>query len=267
MIRFSANLGLLFTEAPILERFQRAADAGFRVVEVWSPLDTGLAEAIERAGVELLQFNLEMGDLQAGDRGFLCLPDQIERFRAGFELAIQYARQLGVRQLNCLAGNRIEGYSLEAQMACMKDNLEWLHPQLEANDLTLTLEPVSRFHSPHFILSRASEWFAFVDELGLERIRVLYDLFHAQLEEGNLTATMRENLSLIGHIHVADAPDRHQPGTGEIDYDFVFAELESMGYEGYVGLEYIPLGSTEESLSWLPAQSRVQTFASELRFR
>lgn len=267
MIRFSVNLGLLFTEVPILERFHKAADSGFRVVEIWSPLDEGLAEAIKKAGVELLQFNLEMGDLQAGDRGFLCLPDQIERFRAGFELAVQYARHLGVRQLNCLAGNRLEGYALKAQLACMKDNLEWLHPQLEANDLTLTIEPVSRFHSPDYILSRPREWFSFVRELGLVRIKVLYDLFHAQVEEGNLTTTIRENLPLIGHIHIADAPGRHQPGTGEIDYAYVLAEIDAMGYEGYVGLEYIPLGSTEASLGWLPVDGRVQAHTSELRLR
>jgi hydroxypyruvate isomerase len=266
MIKFSANLGMLFAEVPILERFQRAADAGFAVVEIWSPLDEGLAEAIDEAGVELLQFNLDMGDMQAGDRGLMCLPDKVERFRAGFELAIRYTKELGVERLNCLVGNRMAGFTHEEQLACMAENLQWLHPQLEANDLTLTIEPLSSFHSPNYMLTPPSKCFSFVRDGKLGRIKILYDIFHAQIDEGNLLTTMRQNLDLIEHIHIADAPDRHQPGTGEIDYGYLLPEIEAMGYDGYIGLEYAPLGTTEESLDWLPLDARIQARASDIKF-
>jgi hydroxypyruvate isomerase len=266
MIKFAANLSMLFPEVPLLERFQKAADAGFRVVEIWSPLDEGLAEAKKNAGVELLQFNLDEGDESAGERGFLSIPDQQQRFRSGFKNAIRYADKLNVQQFNCLTGNREPAYSWEAQMACMRENLEWLYPQLEANDLRLNIEPLNLFSSPYYLLPWPKELFSILKALELPRIGVQYDLFHAQLMEGNLIATMRENLSLIGHIQIADAPGRHQPGTGAIDYRFVLAEIDAMGYEGFIGIEYVPLGLTVESLSWLPVGSRVQTRARDLKF-
>ena len=261
MIRLAASLGLLFQEVPILERFRRAAEAGFSVVEMWTPFSLPLDElfgAKETAGVTLLQFNLDMGDVPAGERGFLSLPDQKERFRSGFDLALQYARRLEVRQLHCLTGNRMPGFSREDQLACMRDHLEWLVPQLETNDLHLNIEPLNTFESPDYLFSRPSTLFATLRALDLPRIGVTYDLYHAQLMEGNLASTLRENLPLVGHIQVADVPGRHQPGTGEINYPFVFSEIEALGYEGFVSLEYIPLGSTEESLAWLPPESRVR---------
>jgi hydroxypyruvate isomerase len=267
MIRFAVNLGTLFTEVPLIERFQRAADAGFRVVEIWSPIEVEpqeLARAQKEAGLELLQFNLDVGDLAAGDRGLLVLPHQKERFRLGFEKAIQLARLLGARQFNCLAGNRDPAYSQEEQLACLRENLEWLHPRLEASDLHLNIEPLSGFHSPDYLFTRSRDLFPLLGELGLPRIGVQYDVFHMQLTEGNLVTTMRHNLSLIGHIQIADAPNRHQPGTGEINYRYVLAEIEAMGYDKFVSLEYDPLDSTEESLAWLPVECRVQARASDL---
>ncbi len=267
MIKFTANLGTLFTEVPIEERFQKAADAGFRVVEIWSPIEVEppeLSKIIKDTGIELLQFNLDMGDLEAGDRGLLALPDQKERFRSGFDKVIPLAGFLGARQFNCPAGNRVAAYSREEQLACMRENLEWLHPQLETHDLYLNVEPLSAFQSPDYFFGRPSELFSILREFGLPRIGVQYDLFHAQLMEGNLVTTLRENISLIGHIQVADAPDRHQPGTGEINYRYVLAEIEALGYDKYVGLEYEPLGSTDESLDWLPVECRVQAQARDL---
>jgi hydroxypyruvate isomerase len=267
MIKFAANLAMLFNNVPLAERFRKAADSGFRVVEIWSPVEVHpkkLAEIIKDTGIELLQFNLDIGDLQAGDRGLLALPDQKERFRSGFERLIPLAGLFGARQFNGHVGNRVPACSLEEQLACMRENLEWLHPQLEAHDLYLNIEPLSEFHSPNYLFPRSRELFSALREFGLARIGVQYDLFHAQLMEGNLLTTLRENLSLMGHIQVADAPDRHQPGTGEINYRNVLAEIEALGYDKYVGLEYDPLGSTEESLDWLPVECRVQARARDL---
>ena len=267
MIKFTASLGTLFNEVPLAERFQKAADAGFRVVEIWSPIEVPspeLSKILRDTGIELLQFNLDMGDLQAGDRGLLALPDQKERFRSGFDMVVPLAGFLGARQFNGHVGNRVAAYSMEEQLACMRENLEWLHPQLEAHDLYLNIEPLSEFHSPKYLFKRSRDLFSALREFDLPRIGVQYDLFHAQLMEGNLVTTLRENLSRIGHIQVADAPDRHQPGTGEINYRYVLAEIEALGYEKYVGLEYEPLGSTDESLDWLPVECRVQAQARDL---
>jgi len=269
LIKLVASLGLLFKEVPLLERFGRAAAAGFSVVEMWTPFDLPLDKLVrakEKAGVSLLQFNLDMGDVPAGERGFLSLPDQKERFRSGFDLALKYARQLNVRQLHCLTGNRLPGFSRKDQLTCLRDNLEWLVPRLETNDLYLNIEPLNAFESPDYLISRPSNLFAILRGLDLPRVGVLYDLYHAQLMEGNLVSTLRENLALVGHIQVADVPDRHQPGTGEINFPFVFSEIEAVGYEGFVSLEYIPIGSTEESLAWLPRESRVTIELPDLAF-
>ena len=247
-----------------MERFQKAAAAGFRVVEVSYPLDEESTKAKEDAGVDLLQFNLDMGDLEAGDRGLLSLPNHKESFRSNFGDSLKHADRLNVRQLNCLPGNRDTAYSAEDQLACLRENLEWVHPQLEASDLYLNVEPLSSYHGPHFLFARPSDVFSILTELDLPGIGVQYDLFHMQLMEGNLITTIRENLSLIGHIQIADVPDRHQPGTGEINYRYVLGEIEAMGYVKYVSLEYTPLGSTEESLGWLPVEYRVQARASDL---
>ena len=268
MLKFAANLALLFPKAPLLERFQKAADAGFRVVEMWVPFEFALkelAQAREEAGVQLLQFNLDMGDYASGERGLLSHPDQKGRFRAGFELALEYARRLGVRQFNCLAGNRVTDYSKDEQLACMKENLEWVVPHLEANDMVLNIEPLDAFYNPDYLFTRSRELFPLLRELGLPGIGVLYDIFRAQLMEGNLVTTMRENLPLIGHIQIADVPGRHQPGTGEINFRYVLAAIEAMGYDKFVSLEYAPLGSTEESLAWLPVECRVTARADDLQ--
>jgi hydroxypyruvate isomerase len=267
MLKVVASLGLLFNESPLPERFGRAAAAGFRTLEMWCPFEwpaDELAKVARRAGVELLQFNLDMGDVPGGDRGFLAHPEARERFRSGFELALRYAEKLGVRQLHSLSGNRMDGVAQQDQLACMRDNLEWLAPQLKEHDLRLNIEPLNAFESPKYLFPRPGDLFSALKDWDLPRIGVTYDLYHAQLMEGNLVGTLRQNLPLVGHIQVADAPDRHQPGTGEINFPYIFAQLEALEYARFVSLEYVPLGSTEDSLSWLPRESRVAMRAEDI---
>lgn len=267
MIRFSANLGLLFADVPLPQRFAKAAEAGFRVVEIWSPYLNAmddLVSAKNAARVNIVQFNMDRIDLRGGERGTAAIPEFTPRFRADVELAVESAHRLGAERFNVLVGNRVEGHSREAQLDCLKDNLRWAHALLEQHALALVIEPLCLQLNPHYLLPRPSEMFALVRELNLPRLKVQYDLFHAQMAEGNLTATLKENLALIGNVQVADAPGRHQPGTGEINYRFVLSELEALGYAGHVSAEYIPLGSTEESLAWLPRECRVEASASAL---
>jgi hydroxypyruvate isomerase len=268
MIRFSANLGLLFADAPLPQRFSRAAEAGFRTVEIWSPyLDSmdDLVKAKDAAGVEIVQFNMDRIDLRGGERGTAAIPEYTPRFRADAELAIETAKRLGARRFNALVGNRSEAHSREAQIDCLKENLRWAHALLAQHDLTLVIEPLCLQLNPHYLLPRPDEVFALVRELNLPHLKVQYDLFHAQMAEGNLTATLKENLPLIGNIQVADAPGRHQPGTGEINYRFVLGEIEALGYAGHVALEFIPSGTMDEALAWLPREHRAEGQAGALK--
>jgi hydroxypyruvate isomerase len=251
----------------LLGRLETAAQAGFRVVEIWmfenvSPKD--LAQALQTAGLQLLQFNLHAGDFFAGEMGVMSLPDRVDEFRSNFEQEVGYAEIVGVRQFNGILGNRSPDYTVEEQLACARQNLEWAHPILEAHDLKINIELLGPAVAPNYLLTRSRDLFVFLQELDLPRIGVQYDLFHMQLLEGNLVTTMRENLARVGHIQIADVPDRHQPGTGEINYRYVFGELEKMGYNGFISLEYKPLGSIEESLAWLPVDCRVQGRAADL---
>jgi len=268
MLRFAANLGLLFADVPLPDRFGKAAEAGFRVVEIWSPyLDPidDLDSAKDAAGIEIVQFNMDRIDLRGGERGTLSIPDQAHRFRADVQLAVETTSRLGARRFNTLIGNRSPAHAREAQIECLKDNLRWAQSVLDKHDLQLVVEPLCLQLNPNYLMPRPAELFALLRELNLPRVKVQYDLFHAQMSEGNLITTLRENISLIGNIQIADAPDRHQPGTGEINYRAVLGAIEALGYPGYVGLEYIPIGTVEESLAWLPRECRVEAQAGVLR--
>jgi hydroxypyruvate isomerase len=269
MLRFSANLGLLYADVPLVERFQKAADAGFRVVEIWfthlENLDA-VVNAKNVAGVEILQFNMDRIDFANGERGTLSIPDQAHRFRADLEIAIETARRLGARQFNALVGNQSSTATREQQLACLQDNLRWAATRLAGTNLRLVVEPLSAVINPGYLITRPRELLGIIRGIGSPKVAVLYDIFHAQMGEGNLVTTIREHLPWIGHIQAADAPGRHQPGTGEINYPFVLTEIEAMGYEGHIGLEYRPRGTTDESLAWLPREGRVTTNASALRW-
>lgn len=256
MLRFVANLGMFFTDSPLLGRIRLAAEAGFRVVEIWMPDEvepSQIARAATAAGVGILQFNLALGDYFGGERGLLALPGREAAFRESITDALRYADLLGARQVNCLAGNRLPDMDLQAQLDCLAANLTWATPILERHDLRLNIEPLSEPANPHYLFHRPHDLFALLDGLDLSHVGVQYDLYHAQLAEGNLVATLRQHIGRIGHIQAADAPDRHQPGTGEINFRYVFGQIEALGYAGHIGLEYAPTGSTVDSLRWLPA--------------
>lgn len=267
MLRFLVNTEMLFTETPWLERCRKAAEAGFRAVEIWVPYRVEveeLARAATRAGVELIQFNMAVGDMAKGERGMLALPSRRDEFRAAFRRDLETGKRLGVRQFNCPCGNRVPAYSDDEHLACMRDNLEWAAPQLQTAGLRVNIEPLNSFQNPLYLMPRAVPLFGLLREWKVPNVGVQLDLFHSQLMEGNLVNTLRANLDLIGHIQVADAPDRHEPGTGEINYRFVFRELDKMEYKGFVSLEYAPSGATEESLRWLPRACRVEASPEQL---
>ena len=259
MPKFAANLSMLFTERPFLDRFERAARAGFTAVEFLFPYEHTVAEIRNRLianRLELVLHNLPAGDWAAGERGIACLPDRVAEFREGVATAIEYATALGVPRLNCLAGKVPSGHSDEAIRSTFVENLRFAAKALKEVKITLLIEPVNTFDIPGFYLSRTAQALAIADEVGSDNLRVQYDIYHAQRMEGELIATMQAQLARIGHIQLADNPGRHEPGTGEINYTQVFAALDRIGYDGWIGCEYKPATTTEAGLRWLESARR-----------
>ena len=253
MPRFAANLTMLFTEVPFLDRFERAARAGFQAVEFLFPY-AHPAEEIRRRLDEhrlaLVLHNLPAGDWDAGERGIACLPDRVDEFRAGVATAIAYAKALGVTQLNCLAGKAPAGADPALLHRTLVANLRFAADALRRADLKLLVEPINTFDIPGFFVNRTAQALAIIDEVGADNLFLQYDLYHAQRMEGELAATLEKHLARIAHVQLADNPGRHEPGSGEINYPFIFAHLDRIGYRGWVGCEYKPATTTEAGLHW-----------------
>ncbi len=253
MPRFAANLTMLFNEVPFLDRFERAARAGFKAVEFLFPYAYDAAEIRQRLdahGLQLVLHNLPAGDWDAGERGIACHPDRVSEFRAGVERAISYAKALGVGQLNCLAGKAPPGVSDALLRQTLVGNLAFAAAALEKAGIKLLIEPINSFDIPGFYLTRTGQAIALLDEVGSSNGYVQYDIYHAQRMEGELAATMQKHLARIAHIQLADNPGRNEPGTGEINYAFLFRHLDRIGYAGWIGCEYKPAGATEAGLGW-----------------
>lgn len=268
MPRFAVNCSMLFTEAPLLERFARARAAGFDAVECWWPAGTDLdafAAAIEGAGVRLVLLNLDAGDMPAGDRGLLNDPAAEDRIRANLDTTLALAGRLGCSLLNALPGNLRPDEPRAAQVARVRERLRWMAPRAAAAGATLLVEAINHFDSPQYLFTRTPDVLETLDAVGAPNVKYQYDVYHLQRTEGNLIETLRANLDRIGHIQIADAPERHQPGTGEINYRRVLRTLDELGYDGYVGLEYKPPGPTEASFDWLPPNRGGQIGADALR--
>jgi hydroxypyruvate isomerase len=259
-MRFSANISILFKEAPFLERFGRARDAGFSAVEFWwsSDEDPGQVEkAIKDAGVEVALFNFDAGDMAAGDRGLAGDPERQRQFRDNVPVALELARSLGCKRMNALVGHRVPGMEGDDQLALARESVRFAARKAEAADVTVMVEAVNTFENGPYLLYTTEQVVGFVRDVGRENVRVQHDFYHMQRMEGNLVANLREHFAWIGHVQIADSPGRGEPGTGEIHYPFVLGELERLGYDGYVGLEYNPQAeTTEESLAWLPGELR-----------
>jgi len=256
MPKFAANLTMLFTEVPFLDRFARARQAGFDAVEFLFPYAFEAAEIRRRLddnGLQLVLHNLPAGDWDAGERGIACLPGRSDEFRAGVARAITYAQTLGVGQLNCLAGKRPAGVTEADARRTLVDNLRFAASELKTAGLCLLIEPINSFDIPGFYLNRTAQALAILDEVGADNAFVQYDIYHAQRMEGELAATLQQHLTRIGHVQLADNPGRNEPGTGEINYAFLFAHLDRIGYAGWVGCEYKPATTTEAGLGWRSA--------------
>lgn len=256
MPKFAANLSMLFTEFDFLERFEQAAQAGFRGVEYLFPYDFDtetIKSKLEENNLEQVLFNLPAGDWDAGDRGIAVDQNRIEEFQLGVAKAIEYAKVLGNTQVNCLAGIVPPGVTQQDAHTTFVINLRYAAQQLEAAGITLVIEAINTRDIPGFFLNTTEQAQSVIAEVGSDNVFVQYDIYHMQIMEGDLSPTIANNLPNIAHIQLADNPGRHEPGTGEINYDFLLPHIDELGYQGWIGCEYKPKAGTHQGLSWLNA--------------
>jgi hydroxypyruvate isomerase len=254
MPKLAANLTTLFTDVPLLERFARARAAGFRYVEVLFPYDVEVEAVAEQAranGLQIVLFNFAAGDRGAGDRGITSHPARMEEYRAEGETVIGWAKTLNCPRMHSMAGLRLKDVPIEEQWSTFVENARYAGHALAEHGLTLMVEPLNDRDNPGYFFVGSAMALRLVSEVGLPNVKFQYDIYHMQRGEGELALTIERNLGKIGHIQIADNPGRHQPGTGEINYPFLFKHLDKIGYDGFVSLEYQPLGTTEESLAWI----------------
>jgi len=254
MPKLAANLSLLYPQLPFPDRFAAAAKAGFRYVEYQFPYAFGsakeIAERASSAGVEVVLHNLPAGDAAKGDRGISCQPERVNEFREGVDRAIEYARAAGCPRLNALAGIPSQGLSREKARQTLIENLRYAAEKLQAAGLTLLTEPCNPRTIPGFFLNSSKEGIEVIDAVGAGNLLLQYDVFHMQIVEGDLARTIERLLARIGHIQIADVPERNEPGTGEINFPWLLAHIDRLGYQGWIGAEYIPKGDTDEGLTW-----------------
>jgi hydroxypyruvate isomerase len=253
MPRFAANLTMLFNEVPFMERFAAARAAGFDAVEYLFPYAHAkeeLADALKKNNLVQVLHNLPAGNWDAGDRGVACDPARVAEFRDGVPRAIEYANALGCPQVNCLAGKVPAGVSADQARATLIENLQYAAPLLKKAGIRLLIEPINHFDIPGFFLTRTDQALAIIDDVDSDNLFVQYDIYHAQRMEGELANTLKNHLANIGHIQLADNPGRNEPGTGEINYAWLFKHIDAIGYTGWIGCEYKPKATTVAGLGW-----------------
>lgn len=258
MPKFCANLSMLFNEHAFLGRFAAAAGAGFSGVEFLFPYGLDKSDIRQRLsdnGLTQVLFNLPPGDWEKGERGIASHPDRVGEFRDGVSLALEYATALGCKRLNCLAGIAPQGVERKQAWETLVANADYAAAALEREGIMLVVEPINCYDMPGFFLNRSAEGIAMMDACKSKNIKLQYDIYHMQRMEGELAATLSRLLPRIGHIQIADTPGRNEPGSGEINYPFLFRHLDSIGYAGWVGCEYRPKTGTVEGLAWLRAAS------------
>ncbi len=269
MPRFAANLTMMFTERPFMDRFAAAREAGFEAVEFLFPYAfeaERIADALEANELELVLHNLPAGDWEAGERGVACLPDRVPEFRAGVDRAIRYATALRCPRINCLAGLRRPDEDEDEARRTLVANLGHAAEALKDAGIALVLEPVNVRDVPGFFVTRTRQALEIMDEVGSDNLKLQFDVYHTQVTEGDLLSSIERNFDRIGHLQVADNPGRHEPGTGEINYPFLFERLDALGYAGWIGCEYKPRGPTEAGLGWLaPYRSTATAATSRVR--
>jgi len=254
MPRFSTNISMMFTEHALLDRFAAARDAGFGAVEIQFPYEVALdamGDAQARSEMPLAVMNFPVGDLLTGGPGLAAMPGREGAFQAGVAEARRYAEVLRPGNVNVIVGWPPATLTREACMASLASNLHFAAAAMSEIGVGVTVEPVNTRDRPGYFLSSSTQGIAAIDAAGHENLKIEYDLYHMQIMEGDMAATLEKLIDRIGHIQFADTPGRGEPGTGEINFPYLFDAIDRFGYDGWVGAEYNPTGHTGRSLDWL----------------
>jgi hydroxypyruvate isomerase len=254
MPKFCANLTLMFNEVQFLDRFDAAAKAGFKGVEYLFPYVAPAAEVAEKlnqAKLTQVLHNLPAGNWAAGDRGNAVDPARVGEFQDGVGKAIEYAKALGCKQLNCLAGLTPKDVPADKVRDTFVSNLRFAADRLAGEGIKLLIEPINTRDIPGFYLTKTQQALDIIAAVGSSNLWLQYDIYHMQIMEGDLANTIEKNLAKIAHMQLADNPGRHEPGTGEINYDFLFKHIDKLGYGGWIGCEYKPAAETTAGLGWV----------------
>lgn len=254
MPRFAANLSMLYPQHEFLDRFAAAAADGFAAVEYLFPYDYSTQELKQRLsenGLVQALFNAPPGDWAAGERGIASLPGREEEFRSGIARALEYAAVLGNDRIHVMAG-LLPGEDLrERHHAVYVQNLAYAAEQAAKAGITVLIEPINTRDMPGFFLNRQDQAQAICKEVGAANLKVQFDFYHCQIVEGDVISKLRRDFAGVGHIQIAGVPDRHEPDLGELNYAWLFEEIDRLGYTGWIGCEYRPKGDTSEGLEWL----------------
>lgn len=257
MPKFSANLSLMFTEYPFLERFNAARAAGFKAVEFLFPYAYSvdeIATALRQNKLEVSVFNLPPGDWEAGDRGLATLNDRCDEFRTSIAQALPYAAATEAKRLHIMAGISASDAATEAIYI---DNIRYAAEQFATAGLELLIEPINPRDMQGYFLSTTAQAIRLIAKIDHPAVRLQLDIYHHQITSGDVLRSLTTNFSQIGHIQIASVPERHEPDSGELNYPAVFKHLDQLGYDGWLGCEYRPRGRTEDGLAWLQAALKV----------
>jgi hydroxypyruvate isomerase len=256
MPRFAANLSMMYNEVPFLERFGACAADGFEAVEFLFPYANTAQEIrdqLDRHGLQQVLFNAPPGDFEAGERGIASLPGRQDEFREGIDRAIEYAKALDCPRVHVMAGLVKRESERVAQRELYVDNVAWAAKRLGDAGLVTLIEPINTRDIPGYLLNTQADAHAIVERIGAPNLKVQMDLYHCQIVEGDLATKIRKHLTGVGHIQIAGVPQRHEPDLGEVNYPYLFALLDELGYDGWIGCEYRPRAATSAGLGWLRA--------------
>ncbi len=261
MLKFAANLSMLYPELPFLDRFGAAARDGFKGVEYLFPYEfaeSDIRQRLREHQMEQVLFNAPPGNWAGGERGFACLPNRDDEFQGAVQDALRYANALSCKRVHVMAGLIPENANLESLKSTYVARLRWAGLQAAKDGVDILIEPINTRDMPGYFLNRQEDAHRYVAEIGLDNVKVQFDLYHCQIVEGDLVAKIRRYIpdGRVGHMQIAGVPDRHEPDRGEVHYPYVFEVLESLGYDGWIGCEYRPrsgaeAGGTSLGLSWM----------------
>ena len=264
MPRFAANLSMLFQEVDFLDRFAAAAAAGFAGVEFLFPYAhpaAAIATRLREHDLTQVLFNMPPGDWDAGDRGMAAIPEREAEFARSIDLALEYATALGCPRVHAMAGvvpaDAVPGGPARADYeAVYAANLRAATVKAAAHDITVLIEPLNTRDMPGYFINTTGQARRLIEAISEPNLKLQLDLYHCQIMEGDLATRLRALLPITGHIQIAGVPGRHEPDIGEINYPYLFAAIDDVGYDGWIGCEYRPQGRTEDGLGWLPALTR-----------